>query len=45
MNEVELNGTKLTEAQFAEVKEKIEEKKDAKVVEVAEGVFKTRLHD
>jgi len=43
--EITLNGNKLTESQFKEKKEQIEKQKGAKVVEVADGEYKTRLQD
>lgn len=43
--EVTLNGNKLTESEFKEEKEKVEEQKGVKVIETEPGTFKTRLHD
>lgn len=44
-NEIELNGQKLTEAQFNEKKEELANQKSVQLVEVSPGVFKTRLQD
>ena len=41
----DLNGRKLTEAEFLAEKAKIESQEGVKLVEVEKGKFKTRLHD
>ncbi len=40
---IELNGKKLTLQAFQEEKEKLEKKKGITVVEISEGVFRTRI--
>jgi len=41
----EVNGVKLTEAQFNKKVEEVEKMQSAKLVEVSPGVYKVRLHD
>jgi len=43
--EIILNKKKLTEAEFEQEKEKLEENKGVKVVEVNKNEFKTRIQE
>ena len=45
MEEIILNGNKLTESQFEEKKQEYESQKGVQVVEVGNKEYKTRLQD